>query len=250
MERIRGGVPHIFRFDPVEGSDGKRYAFTLRSPDASGGNAVTVWMHPTGIYSDGHRLEDGQARDGDLGFGIYFTPADSRYHLVYDDEVKIFENRKCLPRAYLVPEARWVADRQAAFAEMRDPAFDPRRSVLLEGEEGETVSPEETWRADGSRATITAYEANRVTISVKPGAGGTLVLLDNVYPGWRAEVDGERRPIHAANGLFRAIRVEAGEERVEFTYRPATFGVGLALALASALAMGAVLIIGRRRQRP
>lgn len=250
MEEIRGNVHHLFRFDPVQGSRGKRFAFTLRSPDARPGNAVTVWAHPTGRYPEGQRLENGKPLEGDLGFEIHTTPPDARYHLAYDREVKIFENRRCLPRAYVVPEAEWASTSEEAFVRMKAEGFDPRRSVVLEGEGEAAGSGGALWRADGSRARVTTYGANQVVVAVDAKAPGYLVLVDTYFPGWQASVDGDRRPIRPANGLFRAVRVETGDREVRFSYRPGSFRVGLGCAFLAALALGGLFLGGSLRRRP
>ena len=47
-----------------------------------------------------------------------------------------------------------------------------------------------------------------------------MVLNDIWHPWWFAEVNGEPAPVVRANVLFRAVRVEAGQQRVRFTFRP------------------------------
>jgi hypothetical protein len=64
---------------------------------------------------------------------------------------------------------------------------------------------------------------------------GLLVVGDAFYPGWRARVDGQRRPVQELDAV-RAVRLEAGRHRVEFHYRPASVYWGLGLTLLGLLA--------------
>jgi uncharacterized membrane protein YfhO len=70
-----------------------------------------------------------------------------------------------------------------------------------------------------------------VSVEVDAPEGGWLVLTDTYYPGWQATVDGEPTEIVRANFLFRGVRLGAGTQKVEFTYRPRSFWLGAAAAL-------------------
>lgn len=60
---------------------------------------------------------------------------------------------------------------------------------------------------------------------------GWLVLLDQDYPGWSARLDGHPAEVARAYGLFRAVRVPAGQHQVAWSYRPASFAWGLVATL-------------------
>ena len=87
------------------------------------------------------------------------------------------------------------------------------------------------------RVRVVESLAERTTVEVSAERAGWLILTDNFYPGWRAEVNGRGSAILRANFLFRAVRIPEGESRVVFRYRPASLLIGAALSLA-ALAAG------------
>jgi len=74
-------------------------------------------------------------------------------------------------------------------------------------------------------------------IALKPGH---VVVADAFAPGWRASLDGRDVPILRADGLFRAVTVDAGEHEIEMTYRPPEVRAGILLSLA-AIVVTAVL---------
>jgi acyl transferase domain-containing protein len=49
---------------------------------------------------------------------------------------------------------------------------------------------------------------------------------DSYYPGWRAWVDGVRRPVQELDAV-RAVRSSAGRHVIEFRYHPASVYWGL-----------------------
>ena len=59
---------------------------------------------------------------------------------------------------------------------------------------------------------------------------GLVVVGDSYYPGWRAWVDGERRPVQELDAV-RAVRAGAGRHVIEFRYHPASVYWGLGLTL-------------------
>jgi hypothetical protein len=64
---------------------------------------------------------------------------------------------------------------------------------------------------------------------------GTLVLSDPMFPGWRADIDGEEIPIAAYRGVLRAVPLPAGEHAVRFRFVPLSLFVGLAVSLLAGL---------------
>jgi hypothetical protein len=82
-------------------------------------------------------------------------------------------------------------------------------------------------------AGIVEYTPERVVVEARAPAPALLVLTDSHYPGWRVRVDGRQRRILLANGMYRAVAIDAGEHRVVFDYRPASFRAGVALSLVS-----------------
>jgi len=100
--------------------------------------------------------------------------------LIYDREVKIYENPGALPIVYLKYRDR------------------------------ETIGP----------AAILNYEPNQVKIKVKAIEDGILVFNETVYPGWRVFVDGGEKELAVLNGVFRAVHLQRGEHEVVFRYQP------------------------------
>jgi uncharacterized membrane protein YfhO len=100
---------------------------------------------------------------------------------------------------------------------------------------------------EGGEVRIVAYEPERVELEVHLDAPAYLVLTDAYYPGWTAEVNGQPVDIVRADLYFRAVALEAGEQRVTFRFQPASARLGLAVSAVSWLAwLVAVAIIASR----
>ncbi len=76
-EQIQDNAFHQFVFDPVVDSAGREFVFSLEAPDASPGNAITVWRADYDAYPEGQPMESGQAIDGDLTFIVFHRSSPS-----------------------------------------------------------------------------------------------------------------------------------------------------------------------------
>ena len=165
----------------------------------------------------------------------------SQYELVHDGEVKVYENRNVLPRAFVVREAGAVSDREEAIARIKEEGFDPAQTAVIEGD----LPPAQLAALANGQATgddavqITGYQDNRVDLTVETDSAGLLVLSDTYYPGWKAYVDGERVPIYPTDVALRSVFLEQGEHEVRFVYSPGSFKLGSAITLASLAVLAA-----------
>ena len=76
---------------------------------------------------------------------------------------------------------------------------------------------------------------------------GTLVLAQQLAPGWRVEVDGVRRTPMLFDGVFRAVEVPKGRHEVVWSYRPWTLFSGAAVTLVTLLFLQFFRLVKRRR---
>jgi hypothetical protein len=162
-----------------------------------------------------------------------------------DDRVDVLENRDALPRAWIVHSAKRVA-RTKTLKLLSSGEVDPRRTALLERPPPDLVRPED---ASADRASVTAYEADRIRLRTSSGASGLLMLSEAYYPAWKAYVDGRPVPLYVADHVLRAVPVPAGEHTVELRYESSPLRIGLAISLFSYLALIALAVAGTQRRR-
>lgn len=158
-----------------------------------------------------------------------------------------------LPRAWLVPAARVIADADALLSELMAPGFDPGAEVLLEPG-GNTVEfwdvSRETAGSDlpsevGSHLISLREDWNSRTIDLVASQPGYLVLAYTYYPGWQATVDGHPAQILRANYAFSALPVESGAHHVVLTYRPISLVWGLIISSLAALGMIGIVFLSK-----
>jgi hypothetical protein len=152
------------------------------------------------------------------------------------DSLYFYENMGALDRAFLSDSYQVCSTGIEYQNIMEDPGFDPLKVVLLD-EEPSVPSGWDTQQNKGvvedEQVEILCYEAERIIIQVSSSGSKFLVLSDAYFPGWKAEVNGEKVKIHRANYAFRAIPLNAGESIVDLRYEPESFLVGASISSGS-----------------
>lgn len=135
----------------------------------------------------------------------------------------IYENPSVMPRAFVVP------------ADSVDQKDEPR---LLKD-----------FRTVAVPVEIKEYRNAEVVLAGKSAGSGVVVLTDNWHGNWRATVNGVEAPVLRVDGLFRGVKVPAGDFRIEMTYRPKTLSLALYSSAIGCLLLLLLFIFRRRVDR-
>ncbi len=172
----------------------------------------------------------------------------SRFEMVFENTSgKVYRNRMALPRAFVVHEYEILAVEEEAFRRLASKEFNPRETVILEKDPEFDPGPGGEEQVD-----ITEYSPHRMVAQTGTASAGLLVFSEIYYPaGWKASVDDQPAEILKADGLLRAVRLPAGEHRVEMEFHPRTFRLGLWTSLLFLSGIAVVLVVtGTRGSGP
>ena len=127
----------------------------------------------------------------------------------------IYENRAALPRFFLVPNIVRAEDMADAVRQLGSPSFDPAKVAVVE--QGTAAH-----FPDGADAAvrIVEFSPSQVRLQVESTQPRYLVSSEVNYPGWRALIDGQERPISMTDVAFRGLSVPAGNHEVVFRFWP------------------------------
>jgi hypothetical protein len=142
------------------------------------------------------------------------------------------------PRAYVACHVVEEPVEGRAIVRPYEADFDPGGDVALAGAAPATCTVGSARRGPA--------RADREVYDVAADGEGYLVVRASYARGWRARVDGVPAPVLAANGKHRAVRVPAGEHRVETWYQPPGLRAGLWLTVFA----GAVAVALARAHGP
>jgi hypothetical protein len=170
--------------------------------------------------------------------------------LVYDGrDARVYRIAGALPRAFVVPAQRVVDGGETALDAVTRPGFDERAVAVTEERLAGVPEASRTTATTGATAEIAQHDPERVAVRVRSPAPGLLVLRDNYYPGWTAEVDGRPAPVARVDYLFRGVPIGAGSHTVVFRYEPVTWTVGWIVSAVSLVALALAVAVGWRRRR-
>ncbi len=155
--------------------------------------------------------------------------------------IKVYANLDVFPRAWTVHQFLTAPNDWNGATMVRDGDFDLRKIAVLVKETPKVEQCESTDEVTG------IYDQPRyVQVNVQMACRGMVVMSDNWYPGWDAEVDGQAAKIWKVNTVIRGVVVGPGRHRVVMKYRPFTVNFGFACLL---LGLGAAVILQRRKEQ-
>lgn len=146
----------------------------------------------------------------------------------------VIENTDALPRATVPRGVMAVATDAESLAALRDPAFDPKETVILNDQAAAPSGP-----IEGSARIVEELPA-RVAIEYDMKTDGYVVLADRWDAGWRAAVNDAPAQVLRANHAFRAVFVKAGKGRLVMSYWPMSLTWGFLLCGSGVLAIAII----------
>jgi len=174
-----------------------------------------------------------------------FTVQTPQLKLVYDNEIKIYENKNAFPRIFFVPSYEYLSNPKAAYKKLGSYTLENfKTKVILESRPPAKFDKPTHTNSSQKRARIdlVAYKPNNIDISIATDQPGFLVMSDNYHPGWQAQIDGEKADILRANYIMRAIPVTKGSHRVKLSFKPGVLMAGMFITSFAWIAL-AILII-------
>lgn len=162
--------------------------------------------------------------------------------------IRIYENLHAMPTAYLVHKTILVEGDKNVLDEIGKSSFDPHSVAVIEDRNLKAMEGEHAGSANDEVRAVRS-DSNTLKIDVNTESDGLLVVTDQYFPGWHAEVDGVEVPIVYANYLFKGIPVGPGRHKVSLFFRPTYINLSFALLGANLLLNGAAWLVLRRRRR-
>src|SRR5205823_3885257 len=127
---------------------------------------------------------------------------DAFISLVLDDQIeraeffdlKVYENPKVLPRAYLVHRVIEAPDSEVPGLLAR-PEFQPAQLAVVEPGANLSLEP----GSGDDLIDALDFRAEQMRLKVRTAARALLVLSDAYYPGWKVTVDGSEAALLRVN---------------------------------------------------
>lgn len=145
----------------------------------------------------------------------------NQYKLIWQESPwQIYENIDVVDRAFITSSYS-VVQKDDFFSAFYN-NFNEKTEVLL----FEDPEIQKSASTTGS-VKFVEYSHNNVKIKATSSSDAMLVLSDTYYPEWKAKINGKDAKIYNANYSMRAVKIQEGENNVEFYYSPKLFHYGL-----------------------
>ena len=229
MQYASKGLPVMFVSNPVQQRRWQEFieAFTLSSPMPDLLNIRYL------IYNNAQYAEEKQ--NIPQKFVPVFTSPDGN--------AIVLENKKVLPKAWLVPSVSQFNNPVQTLTILQNPAFDPKVLALVETPPPLQMANMELGTPFTAQdATVAAYQNEKIVVKTHNIQNALLVLGEKYYKGWKATVDGTPAEIHPVNHVLRGVYLPPGDHAVEFVFDPLPFKVGKYLTLSSFALFAGMLV--------
>jgi hypothetical protein len=155
--------------------------------------------------------------------------------------IKVMKLDNFIPRYFAVGRARIIQNQQQTLQQIQNGRFNPRQEVLLD----QKPAIQESNSFQGS-VQVRSNSPDVVNLQADFSTDGYLVIAENNFPGWQAEVDGKIAPILTANYAFQALALSGGKHEIKMEFCPAYYTVSLIISIAAFLIMISALILQQR----
>lgn len=165
---------------------------------------------------------------------------------VHRGSALVYEVTSALPRAYLVPAVQKLP-RDRILPTMVGGSWNPAQVAYVAADADVNLPG----GALTGSARVTEHGPDHVSVQTTADRPALLVLADNDYAGWTAQIDGREAPIVRTNHTLRGVVVPQGTHTVQFRFHPDDLYTGFYLYLASfglLAAYGLFLLVMRFRR--
>jgi len=168
-------------------------------------------------------------------------------------EAGVIPNPNACGNAWFVNEVKWAASADEELALMKaapigdtshNPGdFDPKKTAIVRASFKDQLNGYNMGKDSLAFVRLTQYGLDDLSFASNNSKDGLAVFSDIYYDhGWEAYVDGKQTPIIKANYVLRAIKIPAGQHKIEFHFRPRSYEKGNQVALVSSILILGLLI--------
>ena len=143
-------------------------------------------------------------------------------------------NPSALGNAWFVNTFKLVENPDAEINALTD--FDPVNEAIVDKRFANYFEGFNDESDSTAHISLISYQPNYLVYESSSTKEGFVIFSEIYYEnGWNAYIDGEQVPYVRANYVLRAMRVPAGEHKIEFKFHPKAFYTGQKISLASSI---------------
>lgn len=168
-----------------------------------------------------------------------------KYVIRQDQEGNSFpiENPNANGNAWFVKQLMPVKNADAEIAILD--SLDTKNSAVINTSNFEAIKQFDYTVDSTATISLIDYEPNHLTYSSENNNEGVAVFSEMYYKnGWNAYIDGQASDYFKVDYVLRALKIPAGNHKIEFKFEPEVVAQGSKITLASTIVLGLVIVGG------
>jgi hypothetical protein len=151
-------------------------------------------------------------------------------YIIYNPEAPPLQNRGALGNAWFVSEVKFVPNADSEIAAVYN--FNPANTVIIDKRFEDVIKGFSPSSGSPASINLTDYKPDHLTYS-SSSTSEQLAVFSEIYydKGWNAYIDGTKTPYVRADYVLRAMRIPAGNHKVEFKFEPSVINTGEKISL-------------------
>lgn len=151
-------------------------------------------------------------------------PNPKDYKLIYDKEMKIYENQKFIPRLHPVNQLVCASSNKQVLEKMISQKAEIKTLAIVYSKE----CKEKNFDSTKIKIENQEFKDNQVTFTYQSNNESYIILSNVYYPGWKAKVNSKEFDLDKVNSTFQGLRLpKTVRGEVEIYYDPSSFKIGL-----------------------
>ncbi len=124
-----------------------------------------------------------------------------------------------LAKVTLVPTAEYFTTDEALLKRLKDPAWNPRQSVLLlPGHERITEPMKAAGQLPSDQVDLETYTPTEIVVKTQSTLGAYLLIDDQYDPDWQVQLNGHDAKLLRADYILRAVQIPPGSSTITLHY--------------------------------
>ncbi len=160
----------------------------------------------------------------------------TRYVIIPDKDQQpvVQQNPNALGNAWFVKEYKLVANADSEITALSH--FDPAMTAIVDRKFEDNLKGLTPAKDSQAVIKLTQYEPNDLMYETHNKGEGLAVFSEIYYEkGWNAYVNGTLMPHIRANYVLRAMRLPAGDNKIEFKFEPKVYLIGEKISMAGSI---------------
>ncbi|GAB5538677.1 MAG: hypothetical protein Salg2KO_07800 [Salibacteraceae bacterium] len=179
-----------------------------------------------------------------------YNMLNTKYFIVQKGAEGVVENPTACGNAWFVSDLKKVSSHDEEMSAIGE--IDPLRTAVVHSQFETDLYSYEFGASSNANIKLTDFKPDQLKYESSNDRDGLAVFSEVIYTnGWEAYIDGQPAPIYRVNYILRAIKVPAGEHKIEMVFKPSSYPIGEGVSLAGSILFvlfGASLIYMKLRK--